>query len=146
MNLFGGRLAAGVRRTPTIGATTTGGLWYAATVPGAFLHQPVNGGVKLGTVTGVTIAAELCGARCLAAADALHLGRVQRVDLGSALALLLMADPQCEIEQLTKAILECGIALDLAANITDDAAAAARRTGGWRRLMISSRDGRNRSS
>jgi hypothetical protein len=34
----------------------------------------------------------------LAFADALHLGGVQRVDLGTALALLLMTDPQCEIE------------------------------------------------
>jgi hypothetical protein len=47
---------------------------------------------------------------------------VQRVDLRSALALLLVANPVGEIEQRTKAILERGIALDLAADITDDAA------------------------
>jgi hypothetical protein len=39
---------------------------------------------------------------------------VQRVDLGPALALLLEANPQREIEQRAKAILERGIALDLA--------------------------------
>ena len=33
-----------------------------------------------------------------------------------------MANPQCKIEQRTKAILPCGIALDLAANVADDAA------------------------
>ena len=39
-----------------------------------------------------------------------------------ALALLLMANPQYKIEQRTKAILPCSIALDLAANVADDAA------------------------
>src|SRR5580700_11721739 len=33
-----------------------------------------------------------------------------------------MANPQCKIEQRTKAILPCSIALDLAANVADDAA------------------------
>ncbi len=33
-----------------------------------------------------------------------------------------MANPQCKIEQRTKAILPCGIGLDLAANVADDAA------------------------
>jgi hypothetical protein len=47
---------------------------------------------------------------------------MQRVDLRSALALLLMANPQRQIEQRAKAILERGIALDLAANVPDDAA------------------------
>jgi hypothetical protein len=47
---------------------------------------------------------------------------VQRIDLRSALTLLLMANPQREIEQRTKAILERRIALDLAANVPDDAA------------------------
>jgi hypothetical protein len=37
------------------------------------------------------LAAELVGVRAFA--DALHLGGVQRIDLGPALALLLMADP-----------------------------------------------------
>src|ERR1700693_565962 len=79
----------------------------------------------LGAVTGVTIetlAAELVGGASLAFADALHLGRVQRVDLRSALTLLLMANPQREIEQRTQAILERGIALALAANVPDEAA------------------------
>jgi hypothetical protein len=33
-----------------------------------------------------------------------------------------MTDPQCEIEQRAKAILEPGITLDLAANVADDTA------------------------
>src|ERR1700729_2113025 len=33
-----------------------------------------------------------------------------------------MANPQCKIEQRTKAIPPCSIALDLAANVADDAA------------------------
>src|ERR1700732_391051 len=44
------------------------------------------------------LAAELVGSPRLALADALHLGRVQRVDLGSTLTLLLMAHTRCEIE------------------------------------------------
>src|SRR6202521_5055187 len=40
------------------------------------------------------LAAELVGGASLAFADALHLGRVQRVDLRSALTLLFMANPQ----------------------------------------------------
>src|SRR5215469_8440462 len=78
----------------------------------------------LGAVTGVaieTLQPNSCGAR-LAAADALDLGRVQRVDLWPALTLLLMANPQREIEQRAKAVFERCVALDLAANITDDAA------------------------
>ena len=63
----------------------------------------------------------------LAAADALDLGRVQRVDLWPALTLLLMANPQREIEQRAKAVFERRVALDLAANITDDAASRVRR-------------------
>jgi hypothetical protein len=62
------------------------------------------------------LAAELVRCPCLAAADALHLGG------RSALALLLMANPQCKIEQRTKAILPSSIALDLAANVADNAA------------------------
>src|SRR5262245_35936678 len=58
----------------------------------------------------------------LAAADALDLGRVQRVDLWPALTLLLMSNPQREIEQRAKAVFERCVALDLAANVTDDAA------------------------
>jgi len=47
---------------------------------------------------------------------------MQRIDLGSTLTLLLMADPMGEIEQRTKAILERGITFDLAANVADHAA------------------------
>jgi hypothetical protein len=54
---------------------------------------------------------------CPAAADALHLGRVQRVGLRSALALLLVAELRREIEQQAKAALASAIALDLAADI-----------------------------
>jgi len=58
----------------------------------------------------------------LASADALDLGRVQRVDLLPPLTLLLMANPQREIEQRAKAVFDRCVALDLAANVTDDAA------------------------
>src|ERR1700730_14664319 len=68
------------------------------------------------------LAAELVGRPRLAFADALHLGGVQRVDLGAALALLLMADPQRQIEQRAKPVLERGIALDLAPDVANDAA------------------------
>jgi hypothetical protein len=42
--------------------------------------------------------------------------------LGSALALLLKADPQRQIDQRAEAVLERGIVLDLAADVVDDAA------------------------
>jgi hypothetical protein len=58
----------------------------------------------------------------LATADALHLGRVQRVDLWPALTLLLMPNTKRESEQWAKAVFERCVALDLAANVTDDAA------------------------
>src|SRR5579863_6715372 len=45
------------------------------------------------------LAAELVGRARLAFADALHLGRVHRIDLRPALALLLKTDPQRQIEQ-----------------------------------------------
>ena len=62
--------------------------------------------------------------RCpsLAFADVLNLGGMQRVDLGPALALLLEANPQREIEQRPKAVRERGVALDLAANVRNDSA------------------------
>jgi hypothetical protein len=68
------------------------------------------------------LAAELVRRPGLAFADALHLGGVQRVELGAALALLLMTDPQREIEQRAKAVFERGIAVDLAADVANDAA------------------------
>jgi hypothetical protein len=45
------------------------------------------------------LAAELVGRPGVAFADVLHLGGVQRVDLGPALVLLLMANPQREIKR-----------------------------------------------
>src|SRR4051812_48501821 len=53
-------------------------------------------------------AAKLVRCPGLAFADALHLGGVQRVDLGTALTLLLMANPVGEIEQRTKASSSAG--------------------------------------
>jgi hypothetical protein len=66
-------------------------------------------------------AAELKGFVGLALADALDLGPVQGTDLVPALTLLLMAHPKHEIEQRAEAIFEHLVALDLAANVTDDA-------------------------
>jgi hypothetical protein len=68
------------------------------------------------------LAAELIGRPGLAFADALHLWGMQRIDLGTPLTLLLVADPMGEIEQRTKAILDRGIAFDLASDIADDTA------------------------
>jgi hypothetical protein len=47
---------------------------------------------------------------------------MQRVDLGPVLALLLLADPQRQIDQRAKAILERCVTLDLAPDVADDAA------------------------
>jgi hypothetical protein len=47
---------------------------------------------------------------------------MQRIDLWPALALVLMANPQREIEQRAEAVFKHCVALDLAANVTDDAA------------------------
>src|SRR5258705_5139658 len=74
-----------------------------------------------GAVAGV-VAAELVGGTGLSFADALHLGRVQRVDLRPALTLLLMAHTQRQIEQRAEAVFERCVALDLAADVADDAA------------------------
>src|ERR1700722_10522433 len=68
------------------------------------------------------LATELVGSPCLAAADALDLGRVQRIDLRAALTLLLVTNTQRQIEQRAEAVFERRVALDLAANVTDDAA------------------------
>src|SRR5262245_65146526 len=67
------------------------------------------------------LAAELVRRARLAAADTLHLGSMQRIDLWPALMLVLMANPQREIEQRAEAVFEHCVALDLAANVTDDA-------------------------
>ena len=55
-------------------------------------------------------------------ADAFDLGRVQRVDLGAALAVILEADAEREIEQRAAAALQRGITVDLAADVANDAA------------------------
>ncbi len=68
------------------------------------------------------LAAEFVRRPGLAFADALHLGGVQRIDLGAALTLLLMTNPQRQIEQRAKAVLKRAIVLDLAADIADDTA------------------------
>jgi hypothetical protein len=79
----------------------------------------------LGAVAGVTIETlqpSSYVAACLAAADALHLGRVQRIDLRSALALLVLAHTLREIEERAEAVFEHCVALDLAADVAVDAA------------------------
>lgn len=57
-----------------------------------------------------------------ALADALHFGRVQRIDLRPALARLLDPHPQRERQQRREAFLQSGVALGLAADVTDQAA------------------------
>jgi hypothetical protein len=56
----------------------------------------------------------------LALADALHLGRVQAVDLGTALSALLSAHPPRQAQQPGEFGFEPGIAVDLAGNVPDD--------------------------
>lgn len=47
---------------------------------------------------------------------------MQRIDLWSALALLLLAHPSCQHQELRKSPIERGIAVDLAADVADDTA------------------------
>ncbi len=70
------------------------------------------------------LASELVGRAGLALADALNLRRVERIDLGAALAVVLVAHLDGEIEQVAEAHLELGVAIDLAADVADDAAQA----------------------
>jgi hypothetical protein len=60
----------------------------------------------------------------LALADAFDFGRVQRIDLGASLALILEADLGREIEKMAEALLQPGIAVDAAADVADDTAQA----------------------
>ena len=53
---------------------------------------------------------------------ALDLGRVQRIDLGTALAVVLKADAQREIEERAEAAVQIAAVRDLAADVADDAA------------------------
>src|SRR5436190_6791013 len=78
----------------------------------------------LGAVTGVaieTLQPNSYGARALPRPMHSTSG-VQRVDLWPALTLLLMPNTKRESEQWAKAVFEHCVALDLAANVTDDAA------------------------
>src|ERR1700747_551079 len=55
----------------------------------------------------------------LALADALHLGRVQRIHLGAALPMVLEAYPHRQGEKVGEAFLEHLLAGDLAADVAD---------------------------
>src|SRR6202051_2731172 len=66
--------------------------------------------------------AELVSFVRLALADALHLGRVQAVDLGTALSALLSAHPPRQAQQPGEFGFEPGIAVDLAGNVPGDTA------------------------
>src|SRR5205823_2257726 len=66
--------------------------------------------------------AELVRFVWLTLADALHLGRMQAIDLGAALSALLSAHASCQAQQQGKFGFETGIAVDLAGNVPDDAA------------------------
>ncbi len=58
----------------------------------------------------------------LAFADALHLGRMQRIDLAAALAAILRQHPLREMEQLDEGLAQFLLAHALAADVADDAA------------------------
>ena len=66
--------------------------------------------------------AELVRAMRLALADAFDLGRVQRIDLLSALMLALLAHPAGEHERMGEGALQRGVALDLAHDVARDPA------------------------
>src|ERR1700727_3223624 len=58
----------------------------------------------------------------LAFADALHLRGVERIELPAALALLLRADLRGPAKREGERLLQCRLALDLAADVADDPA------------------------
>ncbi len=64
--------------------------------------------------------AELVRLVCLAFADALHLGRMQAVDLRPALSAFLGAYAPRQAQEMSERRLEPGIAVDLAGNVADD--------------------------
>ena len=66
--------------------------------------------------------AELIGPMGLALADALDLGRVQRIDLLSALMLALLAHPAGQHQRMGEDALQFGLALDLAHDVANDPA------------------------
>ncbi len=65
---------------------------------------------------------ELVGTMGLALADAFDLGRVQRVDLPSALMLALLAHPARQHERMGEGALEFGLAPDFAHDVANDPA------------------------
>ena len=65
--------------------------------------------------------AELVGPMGLALADAFDFRRVQGIDLGPALALLLLAHPPRQHQQLCERRFEPAVTLDLATDVADDA-------------------------
>ena len=68
------------------------------------------------------LASELVGRPRFALADAFNLGGVQRIDLGSALAVILVANLDGKLEQRREAGFERRIAIDLAVYVADDTA------------------------
>ena len=79
--------------------------------------------------------AELVGPMGLALADALDLGRVQRIDLLSALMLKLLAHAAGEHQRVGEDALQCGVALDLAHDVARDPTEISADTSsapGWR--------------
>ena len=58
----------------------------------------------------------------LALADAFDLGRVQRIDLASALMLALLAHPAGEHQRMGEDALQFSLALDLAHDVANDPA------------------------
>ena len=58
----------------------------------------------------------------LALADALHFRRVQGIDLGSALTLILRQHAPGEAQRLGKDFFELGVAIDASPDVSDDAA------------------------
>src|SRR6266853_1205093 len=66
--------------------------------------------------------AELVRLVCFTLADALHLGRMQAVDLGPALSALLSTYAPRQAQEMSECGLKPGGAVDLAGNVPDDAA------------------------
>ena len=68
------------------------------------------------------LAAELVGRAGFPLADALDLRRMQRIDLGAALMLILAAHPLRQIKQRAEVSFQRRIAINLAADVADDPA------------------------
>ena len=87
--------------------------------------------------------AELVRLVGLALTDALDLGSVQAVDLGAALAALLIAYPPRQAQHPSKRGLPSGVAVDLAGNVAHDAAIAATMEGATKASGANSRTWRS---